>query len=206
MSHLPPSAAGSSPVITPNLYKPLPSPQGLSSPPSHLSPSADLPSLSTGALASGVTPLSQAGSALEGQQEGRVPTAGTHQGRCWLLAPGGGTVPSAARNMTPTFSPGAPPGQTPNGPPALTLIQSTSFLDSVPVTLTLEPRDLLGVEESAGGPPPIRGAGPGAVSKEGRGAKTVEVELRRRPGEGFGFVIASQEVTSGGELVFRFKQ
>lgn len=41
--------------------------------------------------------------------------------------------------------------------------------------------------------------GGGAVSKDGRGGKTVEVELRRRPGEGFGFVIASQEVTNGGE-------
>lgn len=68
------------------------------------------------------------------------------------------------------------------------------------MTLTLEPRDLLGVEESAGGPPPNRGGAQGAVTKDGRGVpKTVEVELRRRPGEGFGFVIASQEVTNGGE-------
>lgn len=70
------------------------------------------------------------------------------------------------------------------------------------MTLTLEPRDLLGVEESAGGPPQVRGGGGGAVTKDARGGggvKSVEVELRRRPGEGFGFVIASQEVTSGGE-------
>lgn len=69
------------------------------------------------------------------------------------------------------------------------------------MTLTLEPRDLLGVEESAGGPPPIRGGGAlGAIAKDGRGGvKTVEVDLRRRAGEGFGFVIASQEVTNGGE-------
>lgn len=69
------------------------------------------------------------------------------------------------------------------------------------MTLTLEPRDLLGVEESAGGPPTFRGGGAlGAVAKDGRGgAKTVEVELRRRPGEGFGFVIASQEVANGSE-------
>lgn len=93
--------------------------------------------------------------------------------------------------------PGAPPAQTPNGPSASALIQSTSFLDSVPVTLTLEPRDLQGVEDSAG-PAPGGGAS-GARAKDGRaGAKMVEVELRRRPGEGFGFVIASQEV-SGGE-------
>lgn len=69
------------------------------------------------------------------------------------------------------------------------------------MTLTLEPRDLLGVEESAGGPPPVRGGGGmGAISKDSRGgggAKTAEVELRRRPGEGFGFVIASQEVNGG---------
>lgn len=46
------------------------------------------------------------------------------------------------------------------------------------------------------------GAALGAVAKDGRGgaSKTVEVELRRRPGEGFGFVIASQEVTNGGEF------
>ncbi|XP_042265213.1 membrane-associated guanylate kinase, WW and PDZ domain-containing protein 3 isoform X4 [Thunnus maccoyii] len=164
----------SSPVVTPNLYKPLPSPHSLATPSSHPPTSADLPSPSTGALVGGVPPLSQAGLALESPQEGHLPATGTHQG--------------------------APPAQTPNGPPASTLIQSTSFLDSVPVTLTLEPRDLLGVEESAGGPPPLRGGGGGAlgaVAKDGRGAKAVEVDLRRRPGEGFGFVIASQEVTNG---------
>ncbi|XP_030278581.1 LOW QUALITY PROTEIN: membrane-associated guanylate kinase, WW and PDZ domain-containing protein 1-like [Sparus aurata] len=157
----------SSPVVTPNLYKPLPSPHGPVTPSSsHPQTLADLPSPSRGALVGGVPPLNQAGLAPESPQE-------THQG--------------------------APPAQTPNGPPAGTLIQSTSFLDSVPVTLTLEPRDLLGVEESAGGPPPIRGGGAlGAVAKDGRGGvKASEVELRRRPGEGFGFVIASQEVTNG---------
>ncbi|XP_041654504.1 membrane-associated guanylate kinase, WW and PDZ domain-containing protein 1 isoform X1 [Cheilinus undulatus] len=161
----------SSPVVTPNLYKPLPSPHSLATPSSlHPSTLADLPSPSTGALVGGVPPLNQAGLALESPQEGHLPAPGTHQG--------------------------TPPAQTPNGSPASALIQSTSFLDSVPVTLTLEPRDLLGVEESAGGPPG-RGGAPGAASKDGRGVKTVEVELRRRPGEGFGFVIASQEVTSG---------
>ncbi|XP_036959774.1 membrane-associated guanylate kinase, WW and PDZ domain-containing protein 1 isoform X2 [Acanthopagrus latus] len=157
----------SSPVVTPNLYKPLPSPHGPVTPPSsHPRTLADLSSPSTGALVGGVPPLNQAGLAPESPQE-------PHQG--------------------------APPAQTPNGPPASALIQSTSFLDSVPVTLTLEPRDLLGVEESAGGPPPIRGGGAlGAVAKDGRGGiKASEVELRRRPGEGFGFVIASQEVTNG---------
>ncbi|XP_068454306.1 membrane-associated guanylate kinase, WW and PDZ domain-containing protein 3-like isoform X3 [Clinocottus analis] len=166
-----------SPVVTPNLYKLLPSPHGQAPPSSsHPPPSADLPSPSTGALLGGVPPLTQAGLVLESPQDGHLPAPGTHQG--------------------------APPAQTPNGPPASALIQSTSFLDSVPVTLTLEPRDLLGVEESAGGPPPVRGGvgggALGAIAKDGRGgAKTVEVDLRRRAGEGFGFVIASQEVTNG---------
>ncbi|KAK3566072.1 hypothetical protein QTP86_025244, partial [Hemibagrus guttatus] len=74
------------------------------------------------------------------------------------------------------------------------LVQSTSFLDSVPVTLTLEPRDWMSTEEGGttlnprlkteekGRPPLTRG---------------FEVELRRRPGEGFGFVIASQDVENG---------
>ncbi|XP_068588203.1 membrane-associated guanylate kinase, WW and PDZ domain-containing protein 3 isoform X3 [Cebidichthys violaceus] len=168
----------SSPVVTPNLYKPLPSPHGLATASSsHTPTSADLPSPSMGALVGGVPPLNQAGLVLESPQEGHLPAPGTHQG--------------------------APPAQTPNGPPASALIQSTSFLDSVPVTLTLEPRDLLGVEESAGGPPPIRGGvvgggALGAIAKDGRGGvKTVEVDLRRRAGEGFGFVIASQEVING---------
>ncbi|KAM6982511.1 membrane-associated guanylate kinase, WW and PDZ domain-containing protein 3 isoform 2-T3 [Tautogolabrus adspersus] len=163
----------SSPVVTPNMYKSLPSPHSQATPSSSHPPTlADLPSPPTGALVGGVPPLNQAGLVLESPQEGQLPAPGTHQG--------------------------TPQAQTPNGSPASALIQSTSFLDSVPVTLTLEPRDLLGVEESAGGPPPVRGGGAlGAVSKDGRGVKTVEVELRRRPGEGFGFVIASQEVTNG---------
>ncbi|XP_035512184.1 membrane-associated guanylate kinase, WW and PDZ domain-containing protein 1-like [Morone saxatilis] len=168
----------SSPAVTPNLYKPLPSPHSLVSPSSsHPQTLADLPSPSTGALVGGVPPLNQAGLAPESPQEGHLPAPGTHQG--------------------------PPPAQTPNGPQASALIQSTSFLDSVPVTMTLEPRHLLGVEESAGGPPPARGGGAlGAVSKDARGGvKTAEVELRRRPGEGFGFVIASQEVTNGASLM-----
>lgn len=73
------------------------------------------------------------------------------------------------------------------------------------MTLTLEPRDLLGVDGSAGGPPTKGGgAALGSATKDGRGAKTEEVELRRRPGEGFGFVIASQEVTNGSECLSAF--
>lgn len=42
----------------------------------------------------------------------------------------------------------------------------------------------------------------GPAAKDGRGpAKSVEVELRRRTGEGFGFVIASQEVANAGWFV-----
>ncbi|CAN9515295.1 unnamed protein product [Ophioblennius macclurei] len=177
----------SSPVVTPNVYKTLPSPHGpttlsSSSSSSHHHPptSADLPSPSTDALEGGIPRLSQAGLALGSLKEVHLVTPGTHQ-----EAP--------------------PPMQTPNGPSASALIQSTSFLDSVPVTLTLEPRDLLGVEESAGGPPPLTAGVLGAVSKDSRGrgggAKAVEVELRRRPGEGFGFVIASQEVSGAPSLM-----
>lgn len=83
----------------------------------------------------------------------------------------------------------------PNGPSVL--IQSTSFLDSVPVTLTLEPRDLRGLDESLR----VGGANDSTVdgTNDSRvaGTNTLEVELMRRTGEGFGFVIASQENKSG---------
>ncbi|XP_076847631.1 membrane-associated guanylate kinase, WW and PDZ domain-containing protein 3 isoform X4 [Brachyhypopomus gauderio] len=74
------------------------------------------------------------------------------------------------------------------------LVQSTSFLDSVPVTLTLEPRDWMYLEE--GGTvlsPRVRTEEKSRPSVQ----RGVEVELRRRPGEGFGFVIASQDVENG---------
>ncbi|XP_030639361.1 membrane-associated guanylate kinase, WW and PDZ domain-containing protein 3 isoform X2 [Chanos chanos] len=91
------------------------------------------------------------------------------------------------------LTPPSPSGEVPS------LVQSTSFLDSVPVTLTLDSRDWLGVDDGVG--LETRASALGAVSKnqvEGRGgAKAVEVELRRRPGEGFGFVIASQDVMNG---------
>ncbi|XP_038154335.1 membrane-associated guanylate kinase, WW and PDZ domain-containing protein 1 isoform X3 [Cyprinodon tularosa] len=159
----------SSPLVTPNLYKPLSSPHILTT-----QSSTELPSPSTGASLGGAPTLSQAGLAPEGPQESQLLPSGAHKG--------------------------APPAQTPNGPSASALIQSTSFLDSVPVTLTLEPRDLQGVEDSSG-PAPGGGAS-GARAKDGRGgAKMVEVELRRRPGEGFGFVIASQEVSGASSLM-----
>ncbi|KAL2103746.1 hypothetical protein ACEWY4_000614 [Coilia grayii] len=100
-------------------------------------------------------------------------------------------------------------------PPKLersSLVQSTSFLDSVPVTLTMEPRDWMSADE-AGSPRP------GSRRREERDKQQrpapltppsmpppvlrgYEVELKRRSGEGFGFVIASQDVENGrGELI-----
>lgn len=79
-----------------------------------------------------------------------------------------------------------PPSPSPDAP---SLVQSTSFLDSVPVTLTLEPKDWLRVEE--GGALATKGASGARGLEEGRMA--VEVELRRSSGEGFGFVIASHD-------------
>lgn len=103
-----------------------------------------------------------------------------------------GAVPSQS-----TLSPSSPSGDLPN------LVQSTSFLDSVPVTLTLEPRDWLGIEDGIGQWGRTGASNLGAISKshaDGRTAassRAMEVELRRRPGEGFGFVIASQDVVNG---------
>ncbi|XP_029103767.1 membrane-associated guanylate kinase, WW and PDZ domain-containing protein 3 isoform X3 [Scleropages formosus] len=75
-----------------------------------------------------------------------------------------------------------------------TLVQSTSFLDSIPITLTLEPRDWQGMEDE--GVPDDRGAA-ARGQEEARNphlSRAFEVELKRRPGEGFGFVIASKDV------------
>lgn len=84
-------------------------------------------------------------------------------------------------------------------PTSSSLIQSTSFLESIPVTLTMEPKDWIdiGLEDEAGGI-----SVPNASPEVTRGDRTrhfkgFEVELRRKPGEGFGFVIASQEVKNG---------
>ncbi|KAK3539906.1 hypothetical protein QTP70_019550 [Hemibagrus guttatus] len=153
----------------------------------------------------------------------RVLQEHTRQGEVVLLVYRGGNIPSP---VTPNSYNSVPP---PQGPPDLMspssdgptnsqstlspqspsselppLVQSTSFLDSVPVTLTMEPRDWMGVEDMAvQGPRLPSNNALGAVSKtqpEGRGAvpsKSLEVELRRRPGEGFGFVIATQDMTNG---------
>ncbi|XP_067382131.1 membrane-associated guanylate kinase, WW and PDZ domain-containing protein 3 isoform X2 [Channa argus] len=86
--------------------------------------------------------------------------------------------------------------------PALTrcsLIQSTSFLESIPVTLTMEPKDWIntGLEDEAGGVT-VHDLG---LERQGgeriRPLRGFDVELKRKPGEGFGFVIASQDVENG---------
>ncbi|XP_034097208.1 LOW QUALITY PROTEIN: membrane-associated guanylate kinase, WW and PDZ domain-containing protein 1 [Gymnodraco acuticeps] len=77
------------------------------------------------------------------------------------------------------------------------LVQSTSFLESIPVTLTMEPRDWIntGLEDEAGAvPTQDLGLERGGKTRPLRG---FDVELRRKPGEGFGFVIASQDVENG---------
>ncbi|KAK6304027.1 hypothetical protein J4Q44_G00264810 [Coregonus suidteri] len=150
--------------VSPNLYKPFPSPLGPHSSSHGLPSPSDLPSTST--------------------SDALVPPS--HSG----------------------LAPASPSTDLPS------MVQSTSFLDSVPVTITLEPRDWLGMEEGGGPGPPVSppgggaagGAGLGAMAKgqvDGRGGRArvgvmgQEVELQRRPGEGFGFVIASQDLANG---------
>ncbi|XP_055024318.2 membrane-associated guanylate kinase, WW and PDZ domain-containing protein 3 isoform X1 [Misgurnus anguillicaudatus] len=74
------------------------------------------------------------------------------------------------------------------------LVQSTSFLDSVPVTLTLEPRDWMSSEEGGTMLSPRVKAEDKEPATKLRG---YEVELKRKSGEGFGFVIASQDLENG---------
>ncbi|XP_053279974.1 LOW QUALITY PROTEIN: membrane-associated guanylate kinase, WW and PDZ domain-containing protein 1 [Pleuronectes platessa] len=79
------------------------------------------------------------------------------------------------------------------------LVQSTSFLESIPVTLTMEPKDWIntGLEDEAGGVTlPDSGLARQPVEQT-RSRRGFDVELRRKPGEGFGFVIASQDVENG---------
>ncbi|KAJ8016791.1 hypothetical protein DPEC_G00011030 [Dallia pectoralis] len=80
-----------------------------------------------------------------------------------------------------------------------TLVQSTSFLESVPVTLTMEPKDWENVAIEVE-PDRREVMVPGSVPESGgrrRVPQGFHVELRRKPGEGFGFVIASQDVENG---------
>uniref|UniRef100_UPI0037E8CFFD membrane-associated guanylate kinase, WW and PDZ domain-containing protein 3 n=1 Tax=Semicossyphus pulcher TaxID=241346 RepID=UPI0037E8CFFD len=88
---------------------------------------------------------------------------------------------------------------TPTSPAKMrsSLIQSTSFLESIPVTLTMEPKDWIntGLEDEAGGVtvPDVERQG----GERTRPLRGFDVELKRKPGEGFGFVIASQDVENG---------
>ncbi|KAK5864136.1 hypothetical protein PBY51_001099 [Eleginops maclovinus] len=121
---------------------------------------------------------------------------------CWFTEEASTTPPSPPSpyedspllSSTPLL-PLAPPSPAPHL--RSSLVQSTSFLESIPVTLTMEPRDWIntGLEDEAG-----------AVTTQDlgleRSGKTrplrgFDVELRRNPGEGFGFVIASQDVENG---------
>ncbi|XP_070696371.1 membrane-associated guanylate kinase, WW and PDZ domain-containing protein 1 [Pempheris klunzingeri] len=96
----------------------------------------------------------------------------------------------------PRASISAPPSPAPT---RSSLIQSTSFLESIPVTLTMEPKDWIntGLEDEAGG---VTVPDSGLERQGGertRPLRGFDVELRRKPGEGFGFVIASQDVENG---------
>ncbi|XP_074499615.1 membrane-associated guanylate kinase, WW and PDZ domain-containing protein 1 [Sebastes fasciatus] len=89
----------------------------------------------------------------------------------------------------------------PNSPAPMrsSLVQSTSFLESIPVTLTMEPKDWIntGLEDEAGG---VTVPDSGLERQGGertRPLRGFDVELRRKQGEGFGFVIASQDVENG---------
>ncbi|XP_023143653.2 membrane-associated guanylate kinase, WW and PDZ domain-containing protein 2 isoform X2 [Amphiprion ocellaris] len=84
-------------------------------------------------------------------------------------------------------------------PARSSLIQSTSFLESIPVTLTMEPKDWMntGLEDEAGGVPMPDTGLEKQSGERTRPLRGFDVELRRKPGEGFGFVIASQDVENG---------
>lgn len=67
------------------------------------------------------------------------------------------------------------------------------------MTLTMEPKDWIntGLEDEAAG---VTAPDSGAQREDGgqtRPLRGFDVELRRKPGEGFGFVIASQDVENG---------
>ncbi|XP_040902407.1 membrane-associated guanylate kinase, WW and PDZ domain-containing protein 3 [Toxotes jaculatrix] len=107
----------------------------------------------------------------------------------------GSTVLPEALPM-PRASISTPPSPAPT---RSSLIQSTSFLESIPVTLTMEPKDWIntGLEDEADGVT-VPDSGLERQSRERtRPLRGFDVELRRKPGEGFGFVIASQDVENG---------
>eukprot|EP00066_Takifugu_rubripes_P011814 XP_011601080.1 PREDICTED: PDZ domain-containing protein MAGIX [Takifugu rubripes] len=82
---------------------------------------------------------------------------------------------------------------------SLSFAQSTSFLESVPVTLTMEPKDWIntGLEDEAGAVTFPNSSLERQGGLRPRPLRGFDVELRRKAGEGFGFVIASQDVKNG---------
>ncbi|XP_055022126.1 membrane-associated guanylate kinase, WW and PDZ domain-containing protein 1 isoform X2 [Boleophthalmus pectinirostris] len=144
----------------------------------------------------------------------------TKQGEVILLVYRGGIYhsPSSSRRLPPLLlRPPPPPVASENSvfpdclplprrcnstppspaPSRSSLIQSTSFLESIPVTLTMEPKDWqsTGLEDDGATlPDPALEQRPGEAARPFRG---FDVELRRKPGEGFGFVIASQDMENG---------
>ncbi|KAM3617489.1 uncharacterized protein V6R79_006876 [Siganus canaliculatus] len=96
----------------------------------------------------------------------------------------------------PRTSISTPPSPTPI---RSSLIQSTSFLESIPVTLTMEPKDWIntGLEDEAGGVAVPNSSLERQDGEHTRPLRGFDVELKRKPGEGFGFVIASQDVENG---------
>uniref|UniRef100_A0A3Q2YVL3 Membrane-associated guanylate kinase, WW and PDZ domain-containing protein 2-like n=1 Tax=Hippocampus comes TaxID=109280 RepID=A0A3Q2YVL3_HIPCM len=122
--------------------------------------------------------------------------------------PPGGSVDTSILTdalPVPRTSFGTPPS---TAPTSSSLIQSTSFLESIPVTLTMEPKDWIstGLEDDAGR---VTEPDSGLEIREDervRPLRGFDVELKRKPGEGFGFVIASQDLenTKASLLPHRF--
>ncbi|XP_029689360.1 membrane-associated guanylate kinase, WW and PDZ domain-containing protein 1 isoform X2 [Takifugu rubripes] len=115
-------------------------------------------------------------------------------------------VGSASSSLLPETLPvrhtstSAPPSPAPAPAPARSsLVQSTSFLESVPVTLTMEPKDWIntGLEDEAGAVTFPNSSLERQGGLRPRPLRGFDVELRRKAGEGFGFVIASQDVKNG---------
>lgn len=68
------------------------------------------------------------------------------------------------------------------------------------MTLTMEPKDWIntGLEDEADGVTAVPDSGPERQGVERtQPLRGFDVELKRKPGEGFGFVIASQDVENG---------
>ncbi|XP_077579817.1 membrane-associated guanylate kinase, WW and PDZ domain-containing protein 3-like isoform X4 [Stigmatopora nigra] len=115
----------------------------------------------------------------------------TNQGEVILLVYRGGPYPAAP--PLPLSHPGnARAVASPS--PSSSLIQSTSFLASIPVTLTLGPKDWTGTAAATAGEVVARRGPETPEGRRGPPPRGFQVELRRKPGEGFGFVVASQDL------------